>query len=364
MADLVLRGGRLPGSEGTWDVAIAGGRIAAVAPAIESRAPAELSLDGRLILPGFVDGHVALDARDGLDRLAAGARAWLDAAVRHGTTALRLALAVSPGTGAESLRILARLRAEYAARLTVQLGAWLDLGAVAPDGAWLREARQAGAEAFGATVRRGDLHSPGLAALLRVAGELDTPLDLAVDIELPSGRIGLDGPALPGLLAGLDAARLRQRVRLLHAIALAAVHRDELAPLLAALATRGIAVVVCPSAALRAGGRADPVAARRGVPRLRELLGAGVEVVLGSGGPARDGSPLGTADLLQAAWLAAYAAHLGVPQALERVRGMVTDSAARSLGLADGYGLAPGCRADLVVLDAPVFARAVVDHAE
>src|SRR5262249_58675130 len=101
---------------------------------------------------------------------------------------------------------------------------------------------------------------------------------------------------------------------------------------------RGIAVVVGPSAALGAGGRADRVAARRGLPRLRELLAAGVDVVLASGGPAPDGSPLGSADLLQAAWLAAYATYLGVPAALERVRSMITDAAARALGLEAGYG--------------------------
>src|SRR5262249_57312656 len=100
----------------------------------------------------------------------------------------------------------------------------------------------------------------------------------------------------------------------------------------------GLAVVVCRAAALRAGGRADRVAARGGLPRLRELLAAGVDVVLGSGGPAPDGSPLGSANLLQAAWLAAYAAHLGVPAALDRVRSMITDAAARALGLEAGYG--------------------------
>jgi cytosine deaminase len=364
MPELILRGGRLPGREALCDVAIAAGRIAAVAPTIEGRAPAELLLSGRLLLPGFVDGHVALDAGVGLERLDADARTWLDAAIRHGTTALRLALPVALIGGVEPLQVLARLRAEYADRATVQIAAWPELAAIPPDGAWLRDAREAGADALGAAVRRDDLDAPGFAALLRLARELDAPLDLAVDATLPPGRVGLDTLVLPGLLARLDAAGLGRRARVLHATALAAVHRDALAPLLAGLATRGIAVVVCPSAALRAGGRADPVAARRGVPRLRELLAAGVDVVLGSGGPAPDGSPLGSADLLEAAWLAAYAAHLGVPEALERVRAMITDAAARSLGPDAGYGLAPGCRADLVVLDAPSFFRAVVDHAE
>jgi cytosine deaminase len=364
MAELILRGVRLPGREAPCDVAIAAGRIAAVAPAIEGRAPAELALAGRLLLPGLVDGHVALDATGGPARLGAVTRAWLDAAVRHGTTALRLASSVGSGGDLASLRVLARLRHEYADRVTVQIAAWLDLAAIPSDGVRLRDARDAGADALGAAVGREDLDAPGLATLLRVARQLDAPLDLAVDVGLPPGRVGADELALPGLLARLDAAGLGGRVRVLHATALAAVHRDELAPLLAALATRGIAVVVCPSGALRAGGRRDTLAARRGVPRLRELVAAGVDVALASGGPASDGSPLGSADLLQAAWLAAYAAHLGVPAALERVRAMITDAAARSLGLEAGYGLAPGCRADLVVLDAPAFAAAVADHAE
>ena len=122
--------GRLPGHEAPRDVALTGGRITAVATTIEGHAPIELALDGRLLLPGFVDGHVALDVRGEPDGPTPGARAWLDAAFRHGTTALRLALPVDARAGAEALQAVAGLRAEYAARVTVQIGAWLDLAAI------------------------------------------------------------------------------------------------------------------------------------------------------------------------------------------------------------------------------------------
>jgi len=60
--DLVLRGGRVldpaRGIDAVMDVAIAGGRIAAVAPAIPARAARRaLSARDRLVIPGMIDTH-------------------------------------------------------------------------------------------------------------------------------------------------------------------------------------------------------------------------------------------------------------------------------------------------------------------
>lgn len=60
--DLVLRGGRVldpaSGLDGTFDVAVRGGAIAAVAPSLAA-APGTRSLDvaGRLVVPGLIDTH-------------------------------------------------------------------------------------------------------------------------------------------------------------------------------------------------------------------------------------------------------------------------------------------------------------------
>ena len=60
--DLVLRGGRLicPASklDGVMDLAIRGGRIAAIQPTIApSAARAVIDVRGRLVLPGLIDTH-------------------------------------------------------------------------------------------------------------------------------------------------------------------------------------------------------------------------------------------------------------------------------------------------------------------
>jgi len=60
--DLVLRGGRVLdpacGLDAMMDVAIAGGRVAAVAPSIPARAARRtLSVRDRLVIPGMIDTH-------------------------------------------------------------------------------------------------------------------------------------------------------------------------------------------------------------------------------------------------------------------------------------------------------------------
>jgi cytosine deaminase len=61
-------------------------------------------------------------------------------------------------------------------------------------------------------------------------------------------------------------------------------------------------------------------------------------------------TPVGTADPLHMAFVAAVAAHMGAPEQLEALVDSVTRHPARMLRL-DGYGLAPGCRATLVAWD-------------
>src|SRR5512134_1752209 len=59
--DLVLRGGRVvDGSGNPWyraDVAIQGDRIAAIAPRIDGTVGREISAEGLVVAPGFIDLH-------------------------------------------------------------------------------------------------------------------------------------------------------------------------------------------------------------------------------------------------------------------------------------------------------------------
>ncbi len=60
--DLVLKNALIAAeaSRGPLDIAIEGGRIAAIEPAIAADAES-LDLGGRLAVPGFVESHIHLD---------------------------------------------------------------------------------------------------------------------------------------------------------------------------------------------------------------------------------------------------------------------------------------------------------------
>jgi len=359
--DWVLRGCRLPERDGIYDVAIAGKSIAAVAAGLEIRAGREVDVADALLLPGFVNGHVAVPTMHDLEgRLALA----LETAVRHGTTALRLTVDLDPAEPLMPLRVVSRVRAQYADRLTVQVAVRAPLSAIARDPALsgrLDRAARAGADAVALAVD-GPAQKVGadLRACLSAVAALGLPLDVSADAMLPPTRVPIAALALPHVLDAMP-EELARRTRLVAPNAFAAVHRDDLAPLLGRLASLGIAVVVCPFDALRDGGVADVAAARRGIPRLAELLVAGVRVVLGTGRAWTD-MPVAL-DPLALVWLAAYGSHLGTPPALERLRATVTTWAAQSLGL-PAQAVSEDACADLVALTVPSFASAVVEHAD
>jgi cytosine deaminase len=60
---------------------------------------------------------------------------------------------------------------------------------------------------------------------------------------------------------------------------------------------------------------------------------------------------LGTADMLDVAFMGLHVAQMTHPAEMARCFAMITETNARIMGL-DDYGLRPGCSASLVVLDA------------
>jgi cytosine deaminase len=138
------------------------------------------------------------------------------------------------------------------------------------------------------------------------------------------------------------------RVVVGHVTELAALHayaQDEIA---ASLAAAGIGVIALPVTDLYLMGRRDDVNVRRGLAPLVRLLEAGVPVALASNNIRNPFTPIGTADLTHLGFVTAAAAHMGTPAHLRALLGAITTYPAQMLRLPD-YGLAPGCRADLVV---------------
>jgi cytosine deaminase len=365
---------------GLVDVVIGDGRITAVVPA--GAGPARgFDVEGRVVLPGLVDAHVHLDKAYQLDALAeagaslgtlaqaidataavhrrltdtdrvAAAERLLARMVRHGTTAARVHVELSPSTGLDSLRWHLALADAWADRITLQLVAFPQHGLFSDPGvpALMEEALLAGAEVVGACPYADDDPARHIAHVVELAARSDRPLDLHIDFTGDPGVHDLD--------LVVDAVRPRRwgpgRVTAGHATSLAAMDPDDIDSRARELAALGIGVVSLPATDLFLVGSLAPLPA---------LVEAGVTVALGTNNVANAFTPYGDGSLLQMAWLAGLVAGFQPGSGHTSLLAMVTSSPASLLGFGR-YGVVAGAPADLVVLDTDRTEQAVSAPAE
>jgi cytosine deaminase len=110
-------------------------------------------------------------------------------------------------------------------------------------------------------------------------------------------------------------------------------------------------------------GRRDSHPFRRGIPRIKDLLEAGVNVSSGQDDLMNMFYPFGKMDPLEVANFVAHAAHLSAPAQIQAAFDMPRYNAARSLRLG-AYGIYEGAPANLVLIDARSPLEAIRHQAE
>ncbi len=110
-------------------------------------------------------------------------------------------------------------------------------------------------------------------------------------------------------------------------------------------------------------GRGDSHPFRRGIPRIKDLLDAGVNVASGQDDLMNMFYPFGKMDQLEVVNFVAHAAHLSAPAHIQAAFNMPRYNAARTLRL-DDYGIHEGAPANLVVIDAKSPVEAIRRQAE
>jgi cytosine deaminase len=113
----------------------------------------------------------------------------------------------------------------------------------------------------------------------------------------------------------------------------------------------GVAAIANPLINITLQGRHDSYPKRRGMTRVPELLAAGVPVAFGHDCVMDPWYGLGSGDMLEVAHMGLHVAQMTGQEAMKQCFAAVTSTPAAILGLED-YGVAPGCRADLVLLQA------------
>lgn len=376
---LVIRNARLRGRKDLASILIEGGTITTVGDGTPPRAEHDFDAESRLVLPAFVDAHIHLDKtllgekmrpsatwsiEEGIEitnefkrnyraeEICERAVRVMREAVRNGTLAQRVFVDVGTIGGLVPLEGLFLAKQAMQGLLDIQINAFPQEGILSDPGAGelLEEALRRGADVVGGMPawEYTDADSrQHIDACFALAERFDRPIHMIVDPnEDPNSR------CLEYLAAEtLRRARFKGRVAVSWD-ALATYNDAYAGKIIAMLKAADITVVNNSHVSLMFAGRGDKQPIRRGGTRWKELLRAGVNVAVGQDDVNDPYYPFGKPDQLEVAFILCHMAHLAAPAEMEAAIDMITVNPARALGLA-GYGIAPGCRADLVVVDAP-----------
>ncbi|NJP90465.1 amidohydrolase family protein [Nonomuraea sp. FMUSA5-5] len=373
MTDVLLRGGLPWGLGAPADILVRAGRVARVSSdPIEAPGAQVIDVPGQLVLPGLVEAHCHLDKtlfggpwvpHSADDTLAGrisndlGRRAELGvpsvaritALLRRmsaaGTTHVRTHTDIDPEVGLRGVEAVREAAA--GCPVDVRQVAFPQHGVLTNPGTaeLLEEALKGGVEAIGGLDPAGIDRDPvrHLDLVFGLAGRYGTHLDLHLH---DGGSLG--GWELELIIERTKALGLGGRVAVSHAYALGQLDGAYQARLIDGLAEAGVAIVT-------AAVYDFPV------PPVKKLRAAGVTVACGHDGIRDLWGPYGSGDMLERAMHVAYRSTFRRDDDIELALEAATVGGARALGL-DDYGLAPGDRADLVVVPAGSPAEAVVVH--
>jgi cytosine deaminase len=374
--DIIVRDGTLPDGR-VADVGISGDRIAAVEPAIAAEAGTVVEAAGNLVSPPFVDPHFHMDATlsYGIPRINASgtllegiglwgelkplltheavrerALAYCDWAVSMGLLAIRSHVDTCDD------RLLA---VEALLDVKKQVAPYIDLQLVAfPQDGFYRSpsARQntvraldlgvdivGGIPHFERTMEDGRRSVTELCEIAAKRGlmvdmhcdETDDPLSRHIEqLAFEAQRLGLQG-----------------RVAGSHLTSMHSMDNYYVSKLLPLIAEAGVSAIPNPLINIVLQGRHDSYPKRRGMTRVPEMIRAGIRVGFGQDCVLDPWYSLGTADMLDVAFMGLHVAQMTSPADMRRCFDMVTTENAAIMGLQD-YGLSVGSRASLVVLDA------------
>jgi cytosine deaminase len=373
---LILRGARL--GDGVVDVGIEDGRVKRIARRIEDRAQRDVEAHGRLISAPFIESHVHLDTT-----LTAGQPRWnesgtlfegigiwserkrsltQDDVVERATALLRWQAAqgvLHVRTHADvtdpeftGLRALLEVKEKARGWTNVQIVAFPQEGMLSyPRGVELmEEALALGADVVGGIPHYEHTREMGVESVkesFRLAGKHDKPIDIHCDeTDDPHSRF-LEVMAAEAIRTGMG-----PRVTASHTTAFGSYDNAYAFKLMGFLSKANINFVANPLINITLQGRYDTYPKRRGITRLKELWQNGLNVSLGYDDIMDPWYPLGTGGMLQPVHMAVHACHMTSRKEVTACFDMVTENAARTLGLED-YGLAEGKPANLVLVDAP-----------
>jgi cytosine/creatinine deaminase len=383
--DVIVRHAVVRGHQGMVDIVIEKDRIASVQPKAPDKGRREIDAAGSLVLPGLFNLHLhadkcllgeimrpnlsgtlpeAIEITNDFKRkydpaeVAERASRAIEVGVKNGTTFFRLFADVGTIGGLRAARGLLLAREKFRGYCEIQVVAFPQEGIVRDPGAaeLLDEAMKEGCDIVGGlpwyeyTDAEAREH---IDICFDIAKRYDRDIHMLVDDTDDENSRSLEYLALKTMRENFHG-----RVAASHCGAMAAYNDVYAAKIVDMVATAGVTISVNAHINLVCSARLDREPRRRGIARVKELLIRGANVVTSQDDVNDPYYPFGKPDPLECVSMIAHVAQLTLPHELEQAMSMVTENAAKAARV-DDYGIAPGKRADLVVVGAPSVHEAI-----
>lgn len=377
MFDLIIKNATLPDGTCGVDIACKDGLIAAVEAGISAEAAEVIEAEGQLVTPPFVDPHFHMDATLSLGSprmnvsgtLLEGIALWgelkpLQSVDQIVERALRYCdLAVSMGIGAirshvdtcddelKGVAALLEVREQVKEYLDLQLVAFPQDGVLRDPTAMENTLRAldmgvdvvGGIPHFERTMADG---AESVRQLCQIAADRGLMVDMHCDeSDDPMSR------HIETLAYETQRLGLQGRVAGSHLTSMHSMDNYYVSKLIPLMVEAGVHAIPNPLINIMLQGRHDSYPKRRGQTRVRELRDAGITVGFGSDCVMDPWYSLGKADMLDVAFMGLHVGQLSSREDMAWCFDAVTENSARIMGL-DGYGIAKGCAANMVLLQA------------
>ena len=384
MLDLLIQNATLPDGRTDISIAVQDGRIVEVTQALQAAAHETVDAAGLLVSPPFVDAHFHMDSTlsygqprvnesgtllEGIalwgelkphlthDAIVARALAYCDWAVARGLLAIRSHVDTSHPS-LLPVQALLDVKKRVAPYLDLQLVAFPQDGVLRGPGGLsnLTRALDLGVDVVGGIPhfeRTYDQGTESVRLLCELAAERGKRVDMHCDeSDDPHSR------HVETLASETHRLGLHGRVTGSHLTSMHSMDNYYVSKLIALMAEAQLGVVANPLINITLQGRHDTYPKRRGMTRVPELMAAGLTVAFGHDCVLDPWYSGGSADMLEAAHMGLHVGQMTSQAAMRQCFDAVTVNPARLLGL-EGYGIAPGCHADFVLLHAQNPAEAV-----
>lgn len=350
-----------------------------------------IDLEGRLVLPPFVDPHVHLDyiftglgegntnvsgtLFEGIQRWSDNKKELTEEVVREralagirkemnkGVQFIRTHVDITD-PNLTGMKAMLKLRDELKDYVTIQLVAFPQEGFFRFEGAeqLMEKALEMGADVAGGIPHFEISYEHGVESLRRIiamAKKYNTQIDIHCDEnDDPNSRF------LEVLNALVMEENYGQYTTASHTCSFGAVENSYANKMMALFRESKINFIVCPTENMHLQGRGDNYPVRRGITRVKELLNNGNNLAFAQDSIADYFYPLGNGNMMNILDNGIHLAHYTHIDEINKALDLITYNSANILRVNEQYGIEEGKPANFIVIDAQDAYEAVRERAE